>query len=262
MNNSGLILCIKNYLCELKKIALYKNHPVNEISRWWLMKEDELDALINKIFEDVENNIYAIDIYPEIIAQFITFEKIGFNLNIDQLVLCMKDNIEASEGTDMWLFVRNLHQMDNDDLVKYNNYINQISNNIEIRKNDVFKYEINNYILKNEKWSKEFLEYVNSKKNDFLNRHKFFALIDLAVFFKSIESGDSNDIINISSAIKSVYNFSNIKDYYENDLESIRTIYNKIRKLLYDSVGDLDKIKKYNIQILSNQLDQYIKKLS
>lgn len=257
-----LIFCIEKYVEEQRKNGLTSNDPLNFLSNWWYMNDEEVIALLESVIKNISDNTYQFNVYVKVLSYLITLEGIGFNINIDEVFTMMQKNIRESDSTDIPKFETFGHSVDEKYFDRFNKYINQLNEDIKGRQVDVFKNKINDFLLTTENWSNKFEEYVIEHKNDFLNRNRFFSLIDISDFCNAIIGSNSLDIINIRSAIDSVYNFSNLKDYYSSDLDNIKEILSRVMVIKESKKNEFGLIKTNHLGYFIAQLEKYIVKLS
>lgn len=252
--------CIKIYLKEQIKSGLIHERSLKSLSNWYYMSDDEVEELINDIKEKINNNSYSFDFYATIISCFIVLEDIGFDIDIDNVCNNMKKNIKESDDVisviDVFgLAIEDVHRE------RFYKYIEELNRDIKHNQVDVFNYKINEYLKVTKDWSKNFYDYVQSNKSNFIDKKTFFSLIRSSIFCESIINATNKDIINIRRAIKSVYNFSNIKTYYVKDKQSIISILGELEKKIENSNEDFGKVKMYHYKCLVEQLNDVVKRL-
>lgn len=251
---------VKLYCEEQKKITILNDESVNSLGDWWYMKDDQVKNLIDEIVNKIEINKYQIKLYPKILSYFLILRGIGFSINIEEIFNDMIDNIKTSDKEDRQrLDTFGLH-IEEEYKEEYIKYINKLNKEIDNNKISLYKYKINNYISKQDGWSKSFFNYISDYKDDFLNKKKFFSLIDVNHIVEAIRESSSRDIIGVRSAFDSVYNFSNIKEYFEDDCSTIKKIIDELNKMIDEDNFGL--IKNNNLKYLLIQLESYIEKLS
>lgn len=262
LDTDRLIFCINKYVEEQRKSGLSSTDPLNFLSSWWNMSDDEVINLVQRVVKNIEKNTYQFNTYLNVLSYLITLEGIGFNINVDEVFTIMQSNIRKSCSADIPRLETFGHSVDEKYQDKFNEYINQLNEDIKGRQVDVFKNKINDFFVPTENWSNKFEDYVREHKNDFLNRNKFFSLIDASDFCNAIIGANSSDIINVRQAINSVYNFSNLKDYFSSDLTNIELILQQIKTITASNKEVFGLIKTNHLGYFIAQLEKYVVRLT
>ncbi len=262
LDSDRLIFCVNKYVDEQRKSALSVTDPLNYLSSWWRMSDSEVINLVDKVVKSIENNTYQFDTYISVLSYLITLEGIGFNINVDEVFTNMQSNIRKSNSIVIHRYEMFGHSVDEKYQDKFNKYINQLNEELKGRQVEVFKNKVNDCFATNENWSYNFEEYVREHKNEFLNRNKFFSLFDTSDFCNAIIAANSNDIINVRQAINSIYDFSNIKDYFSSDLANIKLLLQQINLIAESNIKKFGLIKTNHLHYFIEQLEKYVERLT
>ena len=82
----------------------------------------------------------------------------------------------------------------------------------------------------------------------------FMSQINVKKLAKLIVDGTSEDLSNILQTLKYVYAFSNINEYFKNDLKNLRELHSSL------TIG-LDKVESYILKYLLNDFIDYLNKI-
>ena len=87
-------------------------------------------------------------------------------------------------------------------------------------------------------------------KNSFLEKRKFMSILDVEQFINKINYSNTKGIYNVITGIRDVYDFSNLYDYYLDDINTIKNILSRLNE------NSLSKSKTKSIAI--EQLKQML----
>ena len=69
--------------------------PLYQLKNWWIIPEKELDSILDKLFINIKNNDYHLDIYSKIISYLSHIEEMEISSNkIKNIILEMEKNIK------------------------------------------------------------------------------------------------------------------------------------------------------------------------
>ena len=98
---------------------------------------------------------------------------------------------------------------------------------------------------------------ISSLENEFRENKCFFSLVDVDALFERIVNASSTEIIFLRTAISAIYSFSNLFDFYPNDLNKVVELKEIIEKHDFSD----NKIKNRTIKWLVDDLTKYINQL-
>ena len=75
-------------------------------------------------------------------------------------------------------------------------------------------------IFETEDWGIKLNEYI--REQDCINKKQFLNEFDVDTIIEKNKNSNSKNIYNFKYCIDKIYNFSNLKDFYINDLEKLR----------------------------------------
>ena len=96
----------------------------------------------------------------------------------------------------------------------------------------------------------KFEELCEANKNSFLEKRKFMSILDVEQFINKINYSNTKGIYNVITGIRDVYDFSNLYDYYLDDINTIKNILSRLNE------NSLSKSKTKSIAI--EQLKQML----
>ncbi len=106
----------------------------------------------------------------------------------------------------------------------------------------------------------EFYEKVKINSDSFILKKGFAKYIDITKFAELIKKCNAFNIFTINKIFKTIYNLSNIRDFFYDDKSNLSELKEKIEKLKEEQ--GLDKVKKYQYKNFITYLDSTIKRLN
>ncbi len=238
---------------------LSADDPFNNLTgEFWFNSSENIENNLNDIKINIESHKYNPAFYNTIIKQLSRLESMGFKSNIvEEIVDCIKNNVENGEDIQLEAYPF----FTNDESAKFYNQHMEIIKGV-LKKNTKNKNEsMLDNIFNNPNWGENFHDYIVKNKNDFIINKRFFSELDVNKILELLFSTEIKDVYLFKYSLDSVYDFANIKGYYESDLESIREFKIKLEdKLKKEKIND--PMREYPFKILNEKLNEIIDKLS
>jgi len=106
-----------------------------------------------------------------------------------------------------------------------------------------------------------FYDKIIKERASFINYGGFAKHLDIPILLEQIKNSTAEEIQKIRGLFLSVYlEFSNINEYYKDDLDNLRTLLNGIDEIK-EHPGTLDKIQQRQLQWFSMNLNETINRL-
>ncbi len=227
-----------------------------DLSYWWKEDDDEVRKLIIQLKQEVVQDKYPFNSYQRIISQLMVLEEKGFAVgDINVLIDAMNKNMEKSD--EIVDIERYSYTFKNDPELqkKYNKYIDKLklqadSKNYFIKSTEVLQY------LYSDNWAKELLDYCERHFNEFLSRYGFIDLLDINILIKKLDNVSTKELYILIDIFKGVYKSCNIKDFFENDRETIKEFRNAVGEINFPGIN-----KPMAKKALEDYLEDVIKRL-
>jgi len=256
-NSQHINYILNSYLkiCE-RNDALYRLK-----NQWWDMDETTICELINEVNIKLKSKTYLGQDFFVIINLYLKFRKIGFKINIEEVVNMIYDCVDLLDKDELtYDKFAVTHDETYDDIKdEYILLSTQIREKMEKRKLAIESDYINSFFDISNLNMDKFKAYVYSNVNNYFNSRAFFARIDIDKFFDCIKIMKSKDVVLLRHSIYAVYKDSNVKERYGDDIENIDRITVLINEYLASKQCQ-DLIKSYFLTLLINDLDGYISK--
>ena len=235
--------------------------PINVLGYYWQMDDKDIERNYLLLKEKLRKNLYKISSYPKIIFIIMKLNDIGFPEHyIEDIKKIMYDNLKNVDNIETFNALEELNFSFNnqDEIKKYEEIINPIKDYIEELTKNERKENINLKIEKKAGWGQNFSNYGYEKKNTFISRKEFFNLIDVENLLDCIKISKTKDISDFRRCIATIYNFKNIKEFYEKDLTKLELFLERLQNIDKNQMEKYDKSKKYNIEWLKRNVQDII----
>lgn len=253
IDRDKMLESIKYYL-NINYEELEQDDPYNKIKIYWELDDEEIRSSLLEILDNLKKNKYNYQLFPKIIYSISCIENLKFETKtIKEIIDEMGKYIEENkiEYIDFHAFAR-----DEKVLEIYNKNISIIKEKMKTSKQSENEKSIKE-IFKSNNWGVELLEYVTNHGKEYLDKRQFLNEFCISEIVKKIEKSNSKNIYYFKYCIDSIYNFSNLKEYYSIDLKNLEE--------LIEGIDNIDKekfgvTKKEAIEYLSRILKE-IKKI-
>lgn len=219
--------------------------PYNKLKVYWELEDDEIKIAMKEILTNIKANKYNYKLFPKIIYSLSCIENLNFEKEIIQDIINeMGKYIENNE-----IDYIDFHVWARDEQVAqiYNKNVKYIKDKIELsgkNKNIINLKEI----FETEDWGIKLNEYIIEL--DCINKKQFLNEFDVDTIIEKIKNSNSKNIYNFKYCIDKIYNFSNLKDFYINDLENLKQL-----------IEGLDKMDKKSFGITKKEAIEYLSKI-
>lgn len=238
-----------------------KSKPVQaeaygELSNWWEKEDEEVEELISKLRMEVKEDKYPFHSYQEIIGQLMVLEHWKYDIgDMDALIDIMNENIARSdEAVNIERYSYSFK--DNAELrEKYEQYVDKLKLKAGEVNRRVKASEISEF-MSSEEWAEKLFGYCGNHNHEFTMRYGFIDLLDTELLLKNLQNASTKQLRLTKDIFKKVYGFSNISDFYKNDLETIKHIREKVSQITFAGIN-----KPLAKDALLEYLDNIIKRL-
>lgn len=247
---------VENYIYLEELETNNPNDPLYKLKRYWLIPEQELEQLLDEMILKIKDNEYVLNLYSKIVFYLSAIADMNICIDkVDVAVNLLEENIKNGIVNGKFEEERiNLSTKDVAD--KYNKYIKKIRTLVDAKEHSSIQKDITN-ILNNDNWGAMLNEYCEKNNSKFLTDKKYAYLLDTSLIVNNIIYKDIGQIYEFLYSLKKIYNFSNIKEYYLDDI----TYLVNLKDALY-KITDVDKVRLYVINMIISFLESVITALS
>ena len=195
---------------------------LNELRDWYLMEDEQVEEVLEKLVHEVEEGKYVYYDYSNILSTLLYLQVYGlFTGDIKKIQTKMIDMIkkdpDVQEETD---FPKNFSSEEIRD--KYNELYRPIAEERKIRNREINKEEQEKSDIYRS--ADVFYEHCSKMENYYCSHKSFIEYLDLDKLLALINISNNEDIYTILQAFKTVYFMGNLKDFYMTDIEGIKRI--------------------------------------
>ena len=225
---------------------------------WWNLTEQELNSCIEKIEKKFQDGFYSAHMCIRILHLLLLYsQELDFMVgNPDELFGYLKDAV-LRNSIPMDLDYDNFHTeldlggLSDSYMSRFNNYISELRGVEQAKRKDTLKSDLNH--LGSADWSNKLSATVSKNKQEFKTRKSFLALFYMEGLLGELETATGADYSNLLKMFRSVYSFSNLRDYFSADIPNLESLIEGMRKM---TSGDkmIHRCRRYVRQFLEEQL--------
>lgn len=195
---------------------------LNELRNWYLMEDEQVEEVLEKLVHEVEEGKYAYYDYSNILSTLLYLQVNGlFTGDIKKIQTKMidmiKKDLDVQEEND---FHKNFSSEEIRD--KYNELYRPIAEERKIRNREINKEEQEESDIYRS--ADVFYEHCRKMANYYCIHKSFIEYLDLDKLLALINISNNEDIYTILQAFKTVYFMGNLKDFYMADVQGIKRI--------------------------------------
>ncbi|SHI10354.1 KAP family P-loop domain-containing protein [Sporobacter termitidis DSM 10068] len=229
--------------------------PTNKLKLFWQMEDDAIENEISIMFKNLEERKYKGESYRWVISLIFMLKGIDIEpIPVTKFIDMIKSNI--LEGESLSTMQQPAINQNSPCFLDYK----ECMENLVVFENEVEKTKtsdnINTIFEMASGWGEGFYDYYNRNESKILKAKEFFKHVDVERCVQRIIDSPVKELSDFLRGIGSIYNFSNLKDYFEADGEN----FNKLKHTLQSSKIK-GKTKQYNISILNSHIDEILKRL-
>ena len=231
---------------------------------WWKLEDEEVNNNFKLLKEELEENKYPPILYKDIIIILLQLEIEEFideNETLEFIKL-MKKNLELEETKRKYekSYKHEIFEIvieDSKAEEKYNNLIKDLLDTID---KNIQKEDGKSFLVENE-WNEEFLSECSKLSNVFLVNKKFLFYENIEELMKKIVGVKSPyNVYCLIEGIRRIYSFSNVNEYYKNDIPNLELLINKL-KIQIGETQKSSKTRTMALKELCNKLEDYLNKI-
>ena len=231
---------------------------------WWKLEDEEVNNNFKLLKEELEENKYPPILYKDIIIILLQLEIEEFideNETLEFIKL-MKRNLELEETKRKYekSYKHEIFEIlieDSKTREKYNNLIKDLLDTID---KNLQKEDGKSFLIENE-WNEEFLRECSKLSNIFLMNKKFLFYENMEELMTKIVGVKSPyNVYYLIEGIRRIYSFSNVNEYYKNDIPNLELLINKL-KIQIGETQKSSRTRTMALKELHNKLEDYLNKI-
>ena len=231
---------------------------------WWKLEDEEVNDNFRLLKEELEENKYPPIMYKDIIIILLQLEIEEFideNETLEFIKL-MKRNLELEETKRKYekSYKHEIFEIlieDSKTREKYNNLIKDLLDTID---KNLQKEDGKSFLIENE-WNEEFLRECSKLSNIFLMNKKFLFYENMEELMTKIVGVKSPyNIYYLIEGIRRIYSFSNLDEYYKNDIPNLELLITKLKIQIVET-QKFSKTRTIALKKLHKKLEDYLNKI-
>lgn len=230
----------------------FKRQAYNKLNQWYYLEDEEILHNVSLLIEEIENNEFKPQDYQKIISMLVILKQKGLIEEdfIKEISDILKNKLISIKGK---IEIENFRNdfPDQESLDLFQKFYAPLYSFIMERNRELDKQELNQVLDCTN--GSEFLNYCYEHSNEFLPKKSFMIYVDINKLINIINTGDIKGIYEIASGFEKVYNFSNLYEFYSDDLELLDILVNKLQDL--ECKG---KTRKIAVDVLCDTLNKKI----
>lgn len=234
------------------------NHALEPLFCFYYETEDNvkeaIDYLINVLSD---KKLIPVQEYGRIGNFLIAIKRvIGYEEKIHKCLDIMVDNLgdETTETVDRIEIYSGIQLETKDDVEELKKFESRMKNKVELNKKLFLNFDYSP-----EKIS-EFAKNVYAQGDKISLKKSFAKNLDIKRMVQLISEGSSKNIFELDSVFYSVYSFSNLNDFFKDDLENLNELKEGLEAIANND--KFDAIKKRRIKYFIDHLNSIIKSIS
>lgn len=255
LNSEKIGIIIKSIISEEKKLdechRTEKELVINKLYRWHILEDEEIADFLVMMKKELEELEYSPNYFKNMIFMLIQMEHNNLDgIKYEEYINLMKIKLEEYNDP----FEREKLEIlsyDSNLLEKYNTLAQPLFDIVD-RKEKERKRAENDYLNNSEPWNNNFAFKCQENKSNHMEEKKFFFYMDINQVIANLEISKVIDIYSFLEGIKSVYNFSNLNDFFKADVSNIKSLLEKM---------DIEKLSngKHTRRIVLDKLKEELK---
>ncbi len=231
------------------------NDPLYKLKKWWIIPERELKLIIDELIQKIKNNEYQLELYSKIVNYLSHIEEMDIcKTKIKTAIKELENNIKSRKVIGDFCEER-LFDGTPQTVELYKKNIAKIRILVDNKEKDKVMNDLSD-IYNNDNWGYKLKEYCNKNDGRFLSEKSFAHILNIDVIIENIENKNIEQVYEFWYALQRVYHFSNIKEFYENDKETLNYL-----KTQLSSIKSQDKVKMFVINKIIVFLEDVISNL-
>lgn len=230
---------------------------------WWNLDDDKIYKKLDLIKEELEKNKYHPISYKGIIIMLLQLKNNKFKIEEKDFINLMERNLESGKSEELYgeVYKKEYFDIIIEDNKFRENYNNSIKNLLNIINEKKKKISSKRFFLEEDKWDSQLIETSSKLDNSFLMAKKFLFYANIEKIIGRLKNVQSpKEIYYLIDAIRQVYSFSNLNDYYKSDIDNIELFIKEIENGKKKIANEI-KTREIALTALQKNLEDYLEKI-
>lgn len=244
LNSENVVSTINTYVQnEITKPREKSYDPIQKTTQFWLMTDSAVEDLYNQLYECIGTHDYTLVELFKLLSFAYKLSEIGFAVDIDQFfqkVYNAVNNMEPLSKEDLRylelsMFDGSFLSSDSPNYPIFRQQCDELMTLMKEKSHARDDTQIAVLLKENDGWGKKFYEYVSSNRNIFPSEKAFLSKFNIDALFEKLRFSPPDDWLAFRHSISLIYNFSNLSDFYQDDLEPAKMLKEKLENVVLPS---------------------------
>jgi hypothetical protein len=219
------------------------------------MEDDDIENEISIMFKNLEEGKYQGESFRRIISLIFKLKGIDIEpIPVTKFIIKIKEFI--LKGESLSTMQHPVIDQDSPCFLEYKESMDNLKNfENEVEKTKTYE-NINTIFEMKSGWGEGFYDYYERNKPKILAAKVFFKHVNTERCVQRIIDSPTKELSDFLRGIGSIYDFSNLKEYFDADAENFYKLKETLR-----SRKIVGKTKQYNISLLNSHIDEILKRL-
>ncbi len=245
---------------EAKEIEAYKAAEnalsYNKLYAWWYLEDEEVSSLLESMIRELSEKKYHPRYFKDMIILLMQlrqakFSPFDFCKSCDDFVNYMKQHLEEISDD---FAAENLEVLsDNQEFISEYNSIMKPLFDVLHKKDREEKEKINENLDLDKSWGDCFKSSCTENRDRYMAGHKFLFYVSPEKLIDKLSTSTVKEIYSFLDGIKEIYSFSNLNDFFKDDIDHINVI---LEKLNIDALSCNKTTKRIILEKLKHKLEE------
>ena len=233
-----------------ESVAREKGLAYKKLEKWWLLEDDVVEKTLTELLEELSTGKYSPSYFRGIVLRLLQMEKSEFDTKYAECINHMKRQLE--EGSDKCSLEDFTVAIDDQDLkTSYDKNMADIFKMFEKQNISAESY------FKKISWNERYIDMCKQERDHFIQNGKFLSYMNQEDFIEELKSAKALELYNFIDGINAIYNFSNLRDFFQSETDVIGELVKKL-----DELKIISKTRKLAIKALVDKLKRINELLS
>lgn len=244
---------IKLYLVECMSSHAKKDDTLDSLSNYWKQEDDTNETLLQNLNKKIEDDYYPVGSFSRILSLLFNLKHVGYNVDIEHFISRMSDSIEKHGGDigDRAAFFSPDQNTD-----EYRKKVADLRKLCDKAQENSHSNQINTILSLGQNWGAMLSDYVSKNRMTFIEQKYFWAYVNPEICTSALEKCTVADFSSFRQCFSTVYDFSNLYEYFKADSQNLHLLKDYIDAATYSS-----KMKKMHRNYFIVSLNEIIKNI-
>lgn len=214
--------------------------PIQKAEKYWLMGDLEVEAIYSELSDCIENHNYTLIELFKILSFAHRLSELGFTVDVDQYFHKVHNAINNIEPLSkeqiryikLSMFDGSFLSQDSPSLPVFKQQCNELLALMEKKSTNKNDLQLDSILKEKLHWGHKLYKYVFEKRDAFLSEGAFLSKFNIDIVVDKLQNSPPDDWQDFRHCLRAVYNFSNLRDYYSNDLKNAIDLKEKLESIV------------------------------